>query len=211
MVDLPDSKSSMEESSSEKRISALYLLAQCPIASPPRAGGQCGNEAVKHHGAWVDLPAIMMINKITEKECRAVLARGSIARLGCCLDNQPYVVPIFFAYEPDYIYVFSTFGQKIEWMRRNPKVCVQVDEIANQSHWVSVIANGTYDELPDPQHSVERTHARKLLEKQHRWWLNALAERRAKVNDLLIDPLFFRIHTDSITGLRASANGEAAR
>jgi nitroimidazol reductase NimA-like FMN-containing flavoprotein (pyridoxamine 5'-phosphate oxidase superfamily) len=93
-------------------------------------------------------------------------------------------------------------------MRANPKVCVQVDEIANQSQWVSVIANGTYEELGEPQSLVESTHARQLLEKRHRWWLNALAERRARGNDLY--PLFFRIHTDSMTGLRAMPEGEGA-
>jgi len=75
----------------------------------------------------------MIINEMTEKECGTVLARSSIGRLGCALDNQPYVVPIYFAYEPGYIYVLSTLGQKIEWMRTNPKVCIQVDEIMSHS------------------------------------------------------------------------------
>lgn len=145
----------------------------------------------------------MVINEMSEKECRAVLARTSIGRLGCSLDNQPYVVPVYFACEGDYIYSFSTFGQKIEWMRANPKVCVQVDEITSQSRWVSVIATGHYQELPHPQHEAERAHARTLLEKQHHWWLNALAERRIKVRDELIAPLFFRIHIDSLSGLDA--------
>lgn len=39
-------------------------------------------------------------------------------------------MPIFLAWESDYIYVLSTFGQKIEWMRTNPKVCVEIEEIA---------------------------------------------------------------------------------
>jgi nitroimidazol reductase NimA-like FMN-containing flavoprotein (pyridoxamine 5'-phosphate oxidase superfamily) len=153
----------------------------------------------------------MIINEMTEKECRAVLSRGSFGRIGCCLDNQPYVVPIYFAYEPDYIYVLSTLGQKIEWMRANPKVCIQVDEIESQSQWVSVIANGIYEELPEPKFSTERAHARSLLQKQHLWWLNALAERQTKPNAVLIEPLFFRIHTDSMTGLHATPEGEAAR
>ena len=106
----------------------------------------------------------MKIHEIPEDECRAVLARNAIGRLGCALDNQPYVVPILFAYEPDYVYAFSTVGQKIEWMRSNPKVCLQVDEIAGQSQWTSVLVNGTYEELPDPPRSVERAHARELLE-----------------------------------------------
>jgi len=145
----------------------------------------------------------MKIHEIPEDECRAVLARNAIGRLGCALDNQPYVVPILFAYEPDYVYAFSTVGQKIEWMRSNPKVCLQVDEIAGQSQWTSVLVNGTYEELPDPPRSVERAHARELLEQKHIWWLNAVAGRREKQSEVLIDPVFFRIQASSITGLRA--------
>jgi uncharacterized protein len=146
----------------------------------------------------------MVINEMTEKECAALLDRASFGRLGCSLDNQPYVVPIYFAYEPDYIYALSTFGQKIEWMRANPRVCVQVEEVASQSEWMSVIANGRYQELPEPQYTAEREHARKLLGKRHRWWQNPLAERQLGSGDNLIAPLFFRIHLDSMTGLRAS-------
>ncbi len=145
----------------------------------------------------------MVINEMTEKECGAFLARISLGRLGCSLDNQPYVVPINFAYEPGYIYVLSTFGRKVEWMRSNPKVCVEVDEIENQSQWTSVIANGTYQELPEPQYADEREHARKLLEKHYHWWQNALGERQLRLGDELIDPLFFRIRVDSMTGLCA--------
>lgn len=146
----------------------------------------------------------MTISELPEDQCRAVLARASIGRLGCCFNSQPYVVPVCFGFDSDSIYVFSTFGQKIEWMRSNPEVCLQVDEITSKSEWVSVIVHGKYDELRDPQRSVERARAREVLEKEHRWWLNALAERRERVSDLLIEPLFFRIHIDAMTGLRAN-------
>ena len=73
----------------------------------------------------------MVIDEMSGEECRALLGRASMGRLGCSLDNQPYIVPACLAYEPEYIYAFSTFGQKIEWMRANPKVCVQTDEIAS--------------------------------------------------------------------------------
>jgi nitroimidazol reductase NimA-like FMN-containing flavoprotein (pyridoxamine 5'-phosphate oxidase superfamily) len=145
----------------------------------------------------------MVISQMTEEECRAFLASASLARLGCSRDNQPYVVPVYFAYEPDFIYVLSTLGQKNEWMRANPKVCLEVDEIANQSGWMSVIASGRYQELPEPQYTAEREHARMLLEKRSKWWQNALGERQLRLGDHAIAPLFFRIHVDSITGLRA--------
>jgi hypothetical protein len=145
----------------------------------------------------------MVVNEMTEKQCGAFLASAFLGRLGCSLDNQPYVVPIYFAYEPGYIYVLSTFGRKVEWMRANPKVCIEVDEIENPSQWTSVIANGRYQELPEPQYTDEREHARKLLESHSGWWQNALGERQLRLGDELIDPLFFRIHVDSMTGLRA--------
>ena len=82
---------------------------------------------------------------------------------GCWYENQPYVVPIHFACEDTYLYGFSTLGQKVKWMRANPKVCVQTDEIENQSEWISVIVYGEYEELPEPQYAAERKHASSLL------------------------------------------------
>jgi len=67
-----------------------------------------------------------------------------------------------------------------------------------------VIATGNYEELTEPQYIAEREHARKLLARHNRWWQNPLAERQETGEDL-IAPLFFRIHTDSITGLRATS------
>ena len=64
----------------------------------------------------------MLINEIPEVECLEVLSRVSVGRLGCANDNQPYIVPVYFAYEPGSVYVFSTPGKKIEWMRANPKL-----------------------------------------------------------------------------------------
>jgi uncharacterized protein len=145
----------------------------------------------------------MIIDTISEKECAEILARVSFGRLGCALDNQPYVVPIYFAHEDGVIYALSTLGQKIEWMRTNPKVCLQVDEIRGEAQWASVIVNGRYEELPEPERADERKHARQLLEKRHHWWLNAMAERLMKSEDPLIEPLFFSIRIDSMTGLRA--------
>lgn len=154
-------------------------------------------------------PALMLINEIPDKECREILARATVGRLACSHQDQPYVIPIYLAYDDGWIYVFATFGKKIEWMRENPKVCVEIEEVAAQSQWVSIIANGRYEELPEPQFTQERAHARKLLEKRHHWWLNAMAERRMSSPDQSVEPIFFRIHVDSVTGLRGEAAGGA--
>lgn len=150
----------------------------------------------------------MLIEQLSEVQCREFLAKSSIARLGCSLDDQPYIVPICFACEGNHIYFFSTAGKKIEWLRSNPKVCVQADSIEGNSDWISVIANGDYEELVEPLLANESEHARKLLERQQQWWLNALAERRNQVADLDISPIFFRVQITSVSGLRAISNSK---
>jgi nitroimidazol reductase NimA-like FMN-containing flavoprotein (pyridoxamine 5'-phosphate oxidase superfamily) len=150
----------------------------------------------------------MEVNEMAAEECKAVLEHASLGRLGCSYENQPYVVPIHFAYDGGHLYVFSTFGQKVKWMRANPKVCVQVDQAQNQSEWTSVIVNGEYEELAGPQYTAERKHASSLLAKRSHWWLNALGERQMRVGDKSIEPLFFRIRILSMSGLRATDEKE---
>jgi nitroimidazol reductase NimA-like FMN-containing flavoprotein (pyridoxamine 5'-phosphate oxidase superfamily) len=113
----------------------------------------------------------MVIREMSREECLRVLAGARLARLACAHDNQPYIVPVYLAYHEASrcLYGFTTPGQKIEWMRANPLVRVEVDEVADHDQWMSVIASGRYEELPDfqgnggerlralerPQHVVE--------------------------------------------------------
>ena len=145
----------------------------------------------------------MRIVELSHDECKELLNRVSVGRLACSLENQPYVVPVCFAYEPEYLYVFSTVGQKIEWMRQNPRVCLQADEIGSRSSWTSVLVNGTYVELREPQYIAEREHARERLEQYSAWWRTPLAERREHTRDLSMEPVFFRIDIASMSGLRS--------
>lgn len=97
----------------------------------------------------------MVIREMSGEECLRVLAGARLARLACARENQPYVVPVYLAYDEasGCLYGFTTPGQKVEWMRANPLVCVEVDEIAADDRWVSVIASGRYEELPETQES----------------------------------------------------------
>lgn len=63
----------------------------------------------------------MMIDPLSEKECHEILARMSLGRLGCALDNQPYVVPIYFAHDGEAMYALSTLGQKSSGCARTRK------------------------------------------------------------------------------------------
>jgi nitroimidazol reductase NimA-like FMN-containing flavoprotein (pyridoxamine 5'-phosphate oxidase superfamily) len=134
-----------------------------------------------------------------------LVKRVSIGRLACSLNDQPYVTPVAFSYEPDCIYIVSTFGQKIRWMRQNPKVCLQVDEIEDRSNWRSVIVTGTYLELQRPEHTARREHALQQLANYSEWWQNPLAARGKQTGDLPIEPVFFQFDIGSMTGRRAMA------
>ena len=144
----------------------------------------------------------MRIIAISQQECSELLKRVSIGRLACSLDNQPYVVPVAFAYEPGRIHIFSTVGKKIKWMRQNPKVCLQADEIGSRSNWSSVIVTGTYSELSEMQYPSQREHAMEKLAEYSEWWKTPLAERREKTSDLAIETVFFRIDITSMSGLQ---------
>ena len=59
----------------------------------------------------------MFIHEMTLDECSSALKETRLGRLACAQDNQPYIVPINFAFDGTYIYGFTTLGQKIEWTR----------------------------------------------------------------------------------------------
>ena len=86
----------------------------------------------------------MLIRDLTTSECHDVLRKVAIARLACARDNQPYVVPIHVYFDGDCLYSFATLGQKIAWMRENPRVCVQVDDVGDRFHWATVVVFGQY-------------------------------------------------------------------
>ena len=120
----------------------------------------------------------MLIHERTPAECREVLGRATIARLACSHREQPYVVPVHVSYDEsrESLYGFSTVGQKISWMRENPKVCVEIDEVADKFHWTTVLAFGKYEELHAlPGGTFAEQAALELFQKRREWWFPAAA------------------------------------
>jgi len=147
----------------------------------------------------------MLIRELTEEECRRVLERLNFGRLGCALDNQPYVVPIYFSYDGRHLYGFSTPGQKIEWMRANPLVCLEVDERTSPDDWMSVVVSGRYQELPDtPEFRDLRNRAYNLLRRTPVWWEPGYAKTIVDGSERpLGEAVYFRVHIEQISGRRA--------
>jgi uncharacterized protein len=146
----------------------------------------------------------MFILELTNNECIKVLTRLKFGRLACSKDNQPYIVPIYFAYREKHLYSVATLGQKIKWMRANPLVCVEADEIIDHHHWVSVVVQGHYEELQDaPGWMAQRILAYELLHQRAMWWEPADLRTANPVAAEELIPIYYCIHIDQVTGRRA--------
>ena len=147
----------------------------------------------------------MLITKLRSGECRKLLARVGFGRLACVSNNRPYIVPIYFSYEAEFLYCFSTLGRKIEWMRENPLVCVEVDEIVAHDDWVSVVALGRYLEFSNsPKDAKGREYARSLIERRALWWQSGYTAVQVRRQRKPVVPVFYCIQIEEMTGLRAS-------
>ena len=145
----------------------------------------------------------MQIQELTKKECLEALTRLKFGRLGCSRDNQPYIVPVYFAYHERHLYSVAQLGRKIEWMRANPLVSVEADEIIDHYHWTSVIIQGRYEELLDTPGRGERKLAHALLQERPQWWQPALVTSAPVVAPKESTPVYYRIHIDQVSGRRA--------
>lgn len=68
--------------------------------------------------------------EITERaELYRILAAARVCRLAMCDGDRPYLVPLSFALDGDDLVLHSARdGRKLEVLRRNPAVCVEVEE-----------------------------------------------------------------------------------
>ena len=149
--------------------------------------------------------APVVIEELSRHQCIAFLTRIRVGRLACEQAGQPYVTPLYFACHQDALYGFSTIGQRVLWMRANPLVCVEADEVASPQQWTSVVAFGRYEELPaKPQYDAERELAHRLLSERPIWWEPGYARTVTGGGERALDLVYFRVHVGQITGHRAS-------
>jgi nitroimidazol reductase NimA-like FMN-containing flavoprotein (pyridoxamine 5'-phosphate oxidase superfamily) len=147
----------------------------------------------------------MLVKELSRRECHEMLARLGFGRLACARENQPYIVPVYFAYETDRLYGFATMGQKVEWLRANPRVCIEADEVKSHNDWASVIVQGRYEEFPDtPKYVDLRKQAQTALEKRSLWWQTGFASAQTRGSFDRDIPVFYCVHIEEISGHRAA-------
>jgi len=144
-----------------------------------------------------------MFGKLDSEQIEQVLGSQLLGRLGCSNEGVTYVYPVSYAYDGEYVYIHSYEGFKMEIMRKNPRICFEVEEIEDLANWKTVMAWGQFEELVSEQDralAYKKLHERRLpvlssetVHIAHEW---PFAPDKVET----ISGLFFRIKLDDKTG-----------
>jgi nitroimidazol reductase NimA-like FMN-containing flavoprotein (pyridoxamine 5'-phosphate oxidase superfamily) len=133
------------------------------------------------------------------KEAEKLLREAPVGRLGTSWKNEAYVIPLNFVYYGGRIFFHCAVeGKKLEYIKKNPRVCFEVDEFISvregmtncnfTTHYRSVLAFG---EAGFVKGMGEKSEAlKKLLEKYVKKRADIVFDeerlRKVKVVEILI-------------------------
>jgi nitroimidazol reductase NimA-like FMN-containing flavoprotein (pyridoxamine 5'-phosphate oxidase superfamily) len=143
----------------------------------------------------------MNVQMMSYDECTALIKKRWLARLGCADRNVPYVIPVQYCCSGDRLYVFTLPGKKLDIMRRNPHVCVQIDQLKSRHSWKSVVADTRFIDLSTEECREEKDQAWSLLAKHIDWWEPGALKPAGKVADTpLHKHIFFALEILDLSG-----------
>ncbi|MCM4169336.1 hypothetical protein KCTC52924_00598 [Arenibacter antarcticus] len=90
-----------------------------------------------------------MIKDMKEQQCLLLLQNNYLGHLAYIGHNSPYILPITYYYDPEKHCIISISGEghKIESVREQPLVSLNVSNILSLNNWQSVLIHGEYEEL----------------------------------------------------------------
>lgn len=142
-------------------------------------------------------------------DIQALLESVGYGHLACVRGDEPYVVPIHYAYSRPEIYIYTTEGKKTDIIGTNPKVCLQVEDVKDSADWRSVVVSGTAEQVTD--HS-EREKILELILKTNPTLTPAISIRWMDNWVRANHEVVYRIIPDVISGRFASPiEGRAAQ
>jgi len=142
-------------------------------------------------------------------ELDQIIRNSLICHLSCCLDNQPYLVPLSFGYDGHTVYFHTAKeGKKIKYLVLNPRVCLAFEsEVKLQTdldlacdwtfHYKSAIAYGTAEELIDPDSRANAIKHIMLHYSEKDWDISDKDLSKTKL---------WRVKLDQITGKKSAAD-----
>jgi len=140
---------------------------------------------------------MLKVEDMPPAEMHALLQRESFGHLGCARDGRPYVVPMHYAYDGKELFFFTTEGMKTQFIEANPKVCLQVEEITDRTHWRSVMVIGKAEQLTNAE---ETQRAMKLITERNPSLTPAISATQLDALGRAVDIALYRIIPDLIDG-----------
>ncbi|MBP1859922.1 pyridoxamine 5'-phosphate oxidase family protein [Rhizobium herbae] len=147
----------------------------------------------------------MKLRELAPDDCMELVRAGRLARLACCRDDRPYVVPIHYGVDGNVLYSFTMPGRKLDMMRANPFVCLEIDKFDHGHEWTSVVVDGVFRELENEENrSRERIHAWSLLQLNIDWWEPGAFKPQQQPVHSKSPHVFFAIEISAVSGRHAS-------
>lgn len=88
-----------------------------------------------------------MSTPLNNEHMNMFLSTHHVGRLGLQAEGKIYVVPVTYVFENGTVYFHTNPGMKADFLRANPEVCFEVDDVAGFESWQSVIAWGRAESL----------------------------------------------------------------
>jgi hypothetical protein len=145
-----------------------------------------------------------MSQALSEAAIEQILSTQYIGHLACSEDNRPYVVPITYHYdaEDNSLIGYTAEGQKVNILRKNPRVSVAVSHINDLSHWQSVVVEGQFEEVEgsDAMRAIQLliTKLETLINAEGKQQVNHIRDmaRASEIGNKVV----YRIHIDQKSG-----------
>jgi len=106
-----------------------------------------------------------------------------------------------YAYDGKELFFFTTEGMKTQFIEANPKVCLQVEEVTDSSHWRSVMVIGKAERLTK---SEDTQRAMQLIVERNPLLTPAISATQLDTWGRAVDIALYRIKPDLIDGRKTT-------
>lgn len=145
-----------------------------------------------------------MIKDLNTTEGLKVLKENYTGRLAFIAQGRPYVLPITYFYdEPNNAIIsYTGNGHKLNAMRLNNSVSLQVDKIESANNWQSVLIHGVFEELSgsDARYQLHQfaTGVKNIIKEREKKDVHFISEFSSKISSGEI-PIVYRLRIMEIT------------
>lgn len=140
---------------------------------------------------------MLRVEDMAPVEMHALLQTARFGHLGCAHNGRPYVVPMHYVYDGKELYFFTTEGMKTQFMKGNPQVCLQVEEITDSSRWRSVMVIGRAEKLTN---RGEMERAKKQIVERNPSLFPTISGTQPDARGRAVDIALYRIQPEVIDG-----------